>query len=202
MWASGERSHMIYEEADEQPRQEEPEAPKGQTEPKSESMQEQRCASSSEKPDNKPWWREGLEKKELRRERKPPKHYQDNTRWRAPAPGGAPEDEIMDRIMQAIEYDVIHGPASHKARPYHGKDWLSEEWNTSLKFFGMLRDNYTTEDGRPYRSGFRTGLLRALPQELLDYKPELAVPDASEDAIYRGLWGLLSKHQGEAWLVC
>ena len=100
--------------------------------------------------------------------------------------------------MQGIEHHVQSCPYYFKAQPHHGKDWVTREWRTSLRVFGRLRDNETNlATGKSFRADM-TKLLTALPDELVKYAPEVAAPGATEDVIYKGLWNLLSKHQGEA----
>ena len=127
------------------------------------------------------------------------------TRWRqldpksaGPAPGGSRHD----RIMEAIEHEVRDGEQFVPARPHVGKEWLTKEWVDALLAFGRLRDNETDAQGKPYRDNVKA-LLTCLPDELVEYAPEVAAPGATQDDIFKGLWNLLKKHQGEAVLfVC
>ncbi len=104
--------------------------------------------------------------------------------------------------MTAISQEVQRDQAIHmKARPHQAEDYLKEEWQKSLEMMGKLRDN-VPEHSRTHHKQ----LIRTLPQDVLDFYPELAAPGATEDQKYLGLWSLLKKHQGEVclyvWSVC
>ena len=74
------------------------------------------------------------------------------------------------------------------------------EWTNALRVFGRLRDNETDlAHGKSYRDHVKA-LLTSLPDELVEYAPEVAAPGATQDVIFKGLWNLLKKHQGEAVL--
>ena len=129
----------------------------------------------------------------------------DGTRWRQqPNPKHkAGEGLPHDRIVQAIEHEVRAWPFL-AARPHEGKEWVTAEWTEALRVFGRLRDNETDlAQGKSYRDHVKA-LLTALPDELVAYAPEVAAPGATEDVIFKGLWNLLKKHQGEAvlFVVC
>ena len=73
-----------------------------------------------------------------------------------------------------------------------------------MRLFGRLRDDETDLDqGKPWRDHVKA-LLTALPDEVVEYFPQVAAPGATQDVIFKGLWDLLKKHQGEAvlFVVC
>ena len=123
------------------------------------------------------------------------------TRWRQVESKHKAGEARHDRIMEAIEHEVRGEGAFTQARPHAGQEWVTAEWTEALRVFGRLRDNYTDlAQGVSYRDHVKA-LLTCLPDELVEYAPEVAAPGATQDVIFKGLWNLLKKHQGEAVLV-